>query len=104
MPASPSSSLAQEVGITPKVLVEAAKRAHDLLTSEQLDEALVMAEGLVAADDSNGYYRTLLATTLFRRREFKRALSAVEEGLKFAPGHKDLTNLRPTLANILGVP
>jgi predicted Zn-dependent protease len=96
-------SLAEEYEIPKQLMLMAAERTYDLLNAEQYDEALVMAEGLVAADDKNPYYRTLLGTVLLKRRQLKKALAIVDDGLKFAPNDAELAALRGNIAKGLGL-
>ena len=96
------TSLAEEFNIPEAVLKQAAQMAYDLLTADQLDDAVVLARGLVAADEGNWYYRSLLGTALYRKRELKSALEIVDDGLKFQPGQEDLTALRRSIATALG--
>jgi predicted Zn-dependent protease len=96
-------SLAEELDIPKQLLLMAAERAYDLLNAEQYDESLVMCEGLVVADESNAYYRVLLGTVLLKKRQLKKALVVVDEGLKRAPGNADLVTLRSTIAKGLGL-
>lgn len=100
---SEPQSLAEELEIPESVLQQAAQITYDLLSAEQFDDAVAMARGLVAADGRNWYYRSLLGTALFRRREMKAALEVVEEGLKHAPGNEDLTQLRSSIRRALGL-
>jgi predicted Zn-dependent protease len=100
---SQPQSLAEELEIPKSVLTKAAQAIYDLLEADQLDEAITMGRGLVAAEEANGYYRSLLATGLFRRREMKSALEVVEEGLKRQPGSEDLTPLRAKIRAALGL-
>jgi hypothetical protein len=98
-----AQSLAEELNITKELLLMAAERTYDLLGTEQYDDALVMAQGLVAADGDNWYYRTLLGTALLRKRQLKKALVVVDEGLRRTPGNADLVTLRSTIAKGLGI-
>lgn len=101
---SEPTSLAEEFDIPDTVLKQAAQMTYDLLAAEQLDDAMVLARGLVAAEEGNWYYRSLLATALFRKREMKSALEIVEEGLKFQPNQADLVALRRSIKAALGQP
>ena len=87
-------TLAEEFEIPGKVLAVAAKQAYALLEGGFLDKAIELAEGLVAADEKNAYYRHVLGTALYRKREFRSALRVAEEGLRQEPGNKELLELR----------
>jgi hypothetical protein len=95
-------TLAEELQIPGKLLAEGAKQAHALLEGGFLDKAIEMAEGLVAADERNPYYRHVLGTAFYRKREYRSALSVAEEGLKLTPGNQELVELRDFAAKALG--
>lgn len=96
--------LAEEFDIPDAVLKQAAQMTYDLLTAEQFDDAIVLGRGLVAADEGNWYYRSLLGTALFRKREMKGALEIVEDGLKYQPNQADLVALRRSIRSAMGLP
>jgi hypothetical protein len=98
-----AQSLAEELNIPKQMLQMAAERIYDLLGAEQYDDALEMAQGLVVADEDSWYYRTLLATAHMRKRQMKKALAVVDEGLRRVPGNPDLLTLRSTIAKTLGL-
>jgi hypothetical protein len=93
----PIMQFREEMGITDAALMACAKQAYDLLSAGRPQEAAAVSEGLVAADKKNAYYRTLYATALLRKREFKAALAVVDEGLTHSPGNKELSDLRQVL-------
>jgi predicted Zn-dependent protease len=93
----PSRSLAREFGLPRELLLECATRAHDLLVGGCFDDAIVMARGLVAADEENVYSRTLLATALFRRGDLDEAVAIIDEGLVGNSANSGLQTLRARL-------
>jgi predicted Zn-dependent protease len=93
--------LRAELGITDDVLTVCARTVYDLLKAGRPEEAAKAAKGLVVADKKNAYYRTLLATALLRKGDYKAALAVVDEGLTHQPGHADLSTLRTSLAKAL---
>jgi hypothetical protein len=100
---SQAKSLAEEFEIPDTMLKEAVQMTTDLLDGDQLDQAVTMALGLVAADESNSQFRSLLATAYFRQREMKKALEVVEEGLKRVPNQSDLSALRGKIRGAMGL-
>ncbi len=93
-------SRAEEYGVPPELLNEAAKTTYGLLESGYFDQAIEYAQGLVAADESNSYYRQLLAAALIKKKLYKRAHAVLDEGLKNAPGDRELTRLKGTIPQI----
>jgi cytochrome c-type biogenesis protein CcmH/NrfG len=100
---SQAKSLAEEFEIPDSLLKEAVKLTSELLDGDQLDQAVTMAQGLVAADESNPQFRSLLANGYFRQREMKKALEVVDEGLKRAPNQNELSALRGKIRGAMGL-
>jgi hypothetical protein len=88
------NSLAFEFGIPAQILNQAASAAYAFILTYDLDNAIGMARGLVAADATNWYFRELLGTALFRNGNRTEALEVIEEGLAYAPESAKLVDLR----------
>jgi hypothetical protein len=98
----PITELREEIGITDEALNLCAKTAYDLLKSGRPHEAAKVSKGLIVADRKNPYFRTLYATALVRKREYKEALAVVDEGLTHSPQDQHLVALRESLLPAVG--
>jgi hypothetical protein len=94
------TTLTMLLDIDPDTLDVARRMAFDLVGNGAFDKAEVISRGLVAADHRFWYYRTLLAVSLQKLGRVGEAIDQVNEGLKYEPGHPELSALKTVLLHL----
>ena len=89
--------LATLLPISAGLLDACTQKAYALCATQAYAQAEVISRGLVAAEPSNWYYRTLLAVCLHKLQRRHEAMQVVEVGLRYQPAHPELLSLRAAL-------